>query len=1067
MGKTLQEWKSEVETTLGRALSKNQNEYFDTLEELLDMLDWKDSLRAQDIALLEPDLLKKEKDPASHLTHGLWTEVPDDEYSLWQYIAMIIEDRELDIPDFLEPHTDTNSLRADLLSRERLKEARLWKNRLGNLSQRREFTHTEALEVRLKLQGRAFKWEAKSSGFSDYAPLPAKEIGQWLAKDFGFLDRFAAPSLPLCALFQEYYRSTQRTRLDLDKPEDCSFINLLIHRSDTRDLVVSKDGAPLSIKEKRLRWSGSQNGPDASGNYRLNLEFENGEPAPFPIVYLPGSHSLYLSGDFLYPGPNLLKADADPNHPFEIPREAIESPEGLLFLRNQGLEFPESLNGQVVAVPLQSRLYVNLVESKDALGTQSSLQASLAAVSRDHKHWFVLTDQGWAPSPNLETEEESAPPEAGALFEYPDATPYLAQLREFDLTEIDQGLWQKAIDYEFPAVFTHWVQRFPSELQIIADDELDTLVDGKPVGRYALTIDSNERQDWFDVRLEPELLDTSLTENERQLLLKAQGDFVHLPGKGWKRFDPSVDPSQQALLQQLGLSDDESASGTHAYHALQLAEMRLEDAAMDSLAKNIRKRAKDITARAPANLPKGITTELRPYQEDGFKFLGFLSHNRFGGILADDMGLGKTLQALTWLTWLKLHRPPEEPFQAVVICPKSVMHVWKKEVERHSDLLSIGIFDPARDHPTSWQAANIDILVANYSQLRINQRFFHEIEWTVALLDEGQYIKNPQSQTAKAACALKSEHRLVLTGTPIENRALDLWSLFSFAMPGLLGSQASFKRQYKESDSESPQKLFNRTRHFMLRRSKKQVAPDLPDRIEETIACELEGDQLDLYNAELKGAQQQLRSIANNAEFDKQRFNILSSLLRLRQICCHPRLIDPAYGNMKSAKLEALVDHVSELMEEGHKVLIFSQFVEMLEIVRTELEELGCKHLMLTGKTQNREELVDQFQEDESITAFLLSLRAAGSGLNLTAASYVILFDPWWNPAVEAQAIDRTHRIGQVNAVNAYRLIAQGTVEDKIQSLQLQKETLANQVVQEESLSQILDLERLKSILGA
>jgi SNF2 family DNA or RNA helicase len=334
-------------------------------------------------------------------------------------------------------------------------------------------------------------------------------------------------------------------------------------------------------------------------------------------------------------------------------------------------------------------------------------------------------------------------------------------------------------------------------------------------------------------------------------------------------------------------------------------------------------------------------------------------------------------------------------------------------------------------------------------------------------LDEGQYIKNPQSQTAKTAYALQSEYRIVITGTPVENRILDLWSLFAFAMPGLLGSQTTFKRQYKENDPDSPKRLFGRVRHFMLRRSKLQVAPDLPDRIEETLSCEMEGDQLDLYNAELKGVQDSLRSINTKAEFDKERFNILSSLLRLRQICCHPRLIDPAYADMNSAKLEALLDLVSELEDEGHKVLIFSQFVEMLEIIRTELQSRDCKHLMLTGKTRNREELVNQFQEDESITAFLLSLRAAGSGLNLTAATYVILYDPWWNPAVEAQAIDRTHRIGQENAVNAYRLTIRDSVEDKIQSLQLKKETLANEVVQEDSLHQILDLERLKSILQA
>ena len=229
----------------------------------------------------------------------------------------------------------------------------------------------------------------------------------------------------------------------------------------------------------------------------------------------------------------------------------------------------------------------------------------------------------------------------------------------------------------------------------------------------------------------------------------------------------------------------------------------------------------------------------------------------------------------------------------------------------------------------------------------------------------------------------------------------------------------------------------------------------------------MEGMQLALYNAELKQAQNRIGSIRSDGDFSRKRFHILSSLLRLRQICCHPRLVDPAYASIESAKLEALLGLVSELKDESHKVLIFSQFVEMLEIIRAELEKRQTAYLMITGKTGDRERLVDQFQNDEGITTFLLSLKAAGSGLNLTAATYVILYDPWWNPAVEAQAIDRAHRIGQSNTVNAYRLIARDSIEDKIQSLQLKKEALANEVVQEESLNQILDLDRLKSILNA
>jgi len=319
---------------------------------------------------------------------------------------------------------------------------------------------------------------------------------------------------------------------------------------------------------------------------------------------------------------------------------------------------------------------------------------------------------------------------------------------------------------------------------------------------------------------------------------------------------------------------------------------------------------------------------------------------------------------------------------------------------------------------------------------------------------------------AGAQSELKAKHRLVLTGTPVENKALDLWSLFSYAMPGLLGTQKSFTTQYNESKANTPKRLFSRTRHFLLRRTKSQVAPELPDRIEETLACDMDGIQLEMYQAEINQTRSQLLSFQSDSQFQQERFNILASLLRMRQICCHPRLIDPSLTDSRSAKLDALLELVAELKDEGHKVLIFSQFVDMLNIIRDELEAMECSHLMLTGQTQNREALVDQFQEDPSINVFLLSLRAASFGLNLTAASYVVLFDPWWNPAVEAQAIDRTHRIGQKNAVNAYRLIARNSVEEKIQSLQLKKETLANEIVREDAINQVLDLDTLRHVLS-
>ncbi len=309
-------------------------------------------------------------------------------------------------------------------------------------------------------------------------------------------------------------------------------------------------------------------------------------------------------------------------------------------------------------------------------------------------------------------------------------------------------------------------------------------------------------------------------------------------------------------------------------------------------------------------------------------------------------------------------------------------------------------------------------------------------------------------------------HRVVLTGTPIENRLSDLWSLFAFAQPGLLGDHTSFRRQYSEASGEGLIRLHRRVRHFLLRRTKAQAAPDLPPRTEDEIVVELEGGQQRLYDAELKRARAELLGVETAKELSQVRFHVLASLLRLRQICCHPALVDPSHASLPSAKLEALMERVEELAEEGHQVLVFSQFVQMLHIIRDRLVAADIGHLLLTGATENRAELVDTFQSDPSKTVFLLSLKAAGFGLNLTAASYAILYDPWWNPAAEAQAIDRIHRIGQTKPVIAYRLITAGSVEEKIRSLQHEKAALAAAVVQEESLSQVLDLDSLRSILS-
>ena len=493
---------------------------------------------------------------------------------------------------------------------------------------------------------------------------------------------------------------------------------------------------------------------------------------------------------------------------------------------------------------------------------------------------------------------------------------------------------------------------------------------------------------------------------------------------------------------------------------------------------------------------------MRPYQVEGFHFLAYLTANHFGGVLADDMGLGKTLQTLAWLAWLRddgaaaplstaeqtaapdnakssegpgqagngtggATSPPSISWPSLVLCPKSVMDNWRAEAERFYPSLRVRLWRGEAAAELSAARESADLIVINYAQLRSLSPEIASVQWKAVILDEAQFIKNPDSQTAQTARSLQAEHRLALTGTPIENRLLDLWSIMAFAMPGALGPRAHFLRRFNAKDDPlARRRLATRVRPFLLRRAKAQVAKDLPDRVEEDLHCEMEGEQKALYLAELKRARRLLLGLKTNQQLNEQRFNVLTSLLRLRQICCHPALVNDKLRSAESAKLSALEDLLEPLMEEGHKVLVFSQFVTMLDLLRELVERRQWPHFYLAGDTENRGDLVKSFQAAEGAAVFLISLKAGGFGLNLTAAAYVVLFDPWWNPAVENQAIDRTHRIGQTSKVMAYRLLLRDTIEEKIRGLQKQKAALAGDVFGEERFAQSLTLDDLRFLFS-
>ena len=505
-----------------------------------------------------------------------------------------------------------------------------------------------------------------------------------------------------------------------------------------------------------------------------------------------------------------------------------------------------------------------------------------------------------------------------------------------------------------------------------------------------------------------------------------------------------------------------------------------------------RERLKQFKGLEPINPAEGFHGSLRAYQREGLGWMAFLRWFGMGGILADDMGLGKTIQVLAVLQGRQEGAKPHcEPDDAevckrpsLIVVPRSVVFNWIDEAARFTPDLRVLAYTGTDREQLRQAFSEHDVIVTSYGLLRrdIEQLTEHSFDYIV--LDEAQAIKNPQSQAAKAARLLEGTHRLALTGTPIENHLGDLWSIFEFLNPGMLGSNARFGEIVRAStartDTETEdatgdqtlQQIAKALRPFILRRSKQQVLKDLPEKTEQTIICEMEPAQRAIYD-ELReyyrGAlMKQLDASGTNGHgMGSSAFMVLEALLRLRQAACHPGLIDDAKADHPAAKLEALEEMLADIMDEGNKALVFSQFTSMLALVRKRLDALGIHYAYLDGQTRNRKEVVEQFQQDPSIQVFLISLKAGGVGLNLTAAEYVFILDPWWNPAVEAQAIDRTHRIGQTRPVFAYRMICEDTVEQRIIELQGRKRELADAIVGgEQNVLRNLsrdDLERLLS----
>jgi SNF2 family DNA or RNA helicase len=581
--------------------------------------------------------------------------------------------------------------------------------------------------------------------------------------------------------------------------------------------------------------------------------------------------------------------------------------------------------------------------------------------------------------------------------------------------------------------------------------------------------------DWFDLEGQvdfdgveaplPDLL-AALRQGERYIKL-GDGSRGLLPQAWLEQFAPLADlapkregdalrfqPGQALLLDSLLAARRENVS-------LQV----------DRQFGALRKRLRSFSGVKPAAAPRVFKGELREYQKEGLGWLRFLEKFGFGGCLADDMGLGKTIQVLAALADRNRRQPKDaERRPSLVVAPKSVVPNWLLEAEKFAPRLAVADYTGIDRHERIEDYNDYDVVLTTYGTLRQDIEWLGETEWDYAILDEAQAIKNAASQSAKASRLINARHRLALSGTPVENHLGELWSIFEFLNPGMLGKSKSLRalsRGASEGDDARIESLRKGLAPFLLRRTKDQVLPQLPKKTEQRLTCELPPAQRKHYNQLRDHYRSALAQRIAKSGIAKSKIHVLEALLRLRQAACHPGLIDKRMKSKPSAKLNLLVEQLTEVLDEGHKALVFSQFTTMLDIVKTRLDKAGIAYEYLDGKTNNRQERIDRFQSDESCPVFLISLKAGGTGLNLTAADFVYLLDPWWNPAVESQAIDRVHRLGQTKPVFAYRLIAKDTVEEKILELQAKKSDLANAIISGDgSLLKSLSADDLQSLLS-
>ncbi len=609
------------------------------------------------------------------------------------------------------------------------------------------------------------------------------------------------------------------------------------------------------------------------------------------------------------------------------------------------------------------------------------------------------------------------------------------------------------------------------DLERRLDPGLTDLVRGKTELDINVSAErSGEDANWFELKVDVFVGGSgeALTQKELAALLQSSGRFAEVRGK---LVDVEKLRERNALLTDIA---ERRRSGLAALLAIRdELHDNFGNVSLPPDVEKMREKLRNFEGIPSVDAPDLVDGTLRGYQKLGLDFLAYLSEFGFGGILADEMGLGKTIQVVSYLLRRKLS---EGRVPSLVIAPTSVTHTWENEIARFAPELRTLRLSSGSERAARYEdIPNADVVITSYALARLDAQQLSNYHFRTLILDEAQNAKNPSSQIARVVRGLHADHRLALTGTPVENSLRDLWAIFAFVEPGLLGSETSFRRRFEvpiaENDEKATNILRSRLEPFLLRRTKEDVAPELPDRTEVSLACDLSPLQRRLYRGVAEAARRDVFAVVEEQGIESATVHVLAALTRLRQICAHPGLLFDEYRDEPdaSAKFEAFLETVDEILSGGHRLLVFSAFASMLKIMRAALDKRGIAYGYLDGSTKDkdRQDEVANFMKPDGPPLFLCSLKAGGVGLTLTAADYVILYDPWWNPAVERQAIDRTHRIGQMRAVTAYRLVTTGTVEEKIRALAERKSSLSRNIIKADgALAKALSREDLETLFA-